>query len=308
MNPRATSGLRDDGLFDGTYGRELTIERPGCTIHAWLAGSADAPLVALSHAALVDHTFFAQQVPALLPRYRVLTWDIRGHGASRPLESGFKIPDAVDDLVAILDALGIDAAVMLGQSMGTYIGQEMAYRHPERVAALIVIGGTCITADPGTLGREELRAAGPIMRAWPYRSLKRASVKAAAVESSSRAYLRRCFDEFSKREYIDIMDGVDNCLHPDPDYRTPRPTLLLVGEHDKTGNIRESMAAWAAREPDDEYHVIAGAGHCANLDRPEETNRRIVTFVRRALGDTTREPGFVDLVGASRSRPRRLRE
>jgi len=44
---------------DGTYGRHLTIERPGCRIHYWLTGPPDAPLVTLSHAALVDHTFFA---------------------------------------------------------------------------------------------------------------------------------------------------------------------------------------------------------------------------------------------------------
>jgi pimeloyl-ACP methyl ester carboxylesterase len=46
------------------------------------------------------------------------------------------------------------------------------------------------------------------------------------------------------------------------------------------------MTAWAAREPDDEYHVIAGAGHCANLDRPEEANTHIVTFLRQALGES----------------------
>jgi 3-oxoadipate enol-lactonase len=102
----------------------------------------------------------------------------------------------------------------------------MTYRHPDRVAALIVIDGTCITADPGRLGRAELKIATPIMRAWPYGSLERASVKAAAVESSSRAYLRQRFDELSKHEYINIRDGVDRCIHPDPDYRTPGPTLL----------------------------------------------------------------------------------
>ena len=55
---------------DGTYGRHLTIERPGCRIHYWLTGPPDAPLVTLSHAALVDHTFFAGLVPALAPTTR----------------------------------------------------------------------------------------------------------------------------------------------------------------------------------------------------------------------------------------------
>jgi pimeloyl-ACP methyl ester carboxylesterase len=268
---------------DGTYGRHLTIERPGCRIHYWLTGPPDAPLVTLSHAALVDHTFFAGLMPALAPHYQVLTWDIRGHGASRPLSGPFSVVDAVADLAAITDSLGIRRAVMLGQSMGTYVGQEMTFRHPDRVSALIVIGGTCITADPGWLGRESLKAAAPIMKAWPYASLKKESVKASAEEESSRDYLRQRFDELSKDEYLVIMDGVDRCIHPEPGYRTPGPTLLLVGEHDKTGDVRKSMTAWAQREPGDEYHVIAGAGHCANLDRPGEVNILIGRFLERHL-------------------------
>jgi pimeloyl-ACP methyl ester carboxylesterase len=273
-----------DEKIDETYGRHHAIERPGCQIHYWLRGSPDAPLVTLSHAALVDHTFFAQQMAALVPHFRVLTWDVRAHGASRPLNGSFTIPDTVQDLVAIMDSVGVSRAVMLGQSMGTYIGQEMTFRHPNRVSALIVIGGTCITADLGWLARQSLKSAVSIMRAWPYQNLKQASVKASAVEASSREYLRQRFDEISKAEYVKIMDGVDRCIHPEPGYRPPGPTLLLVGEHDKTGNIRRSMAAWAHREPDAEYHVISGAGHCANLDQPEELNALINAFLVRHLG------------------------
>jgi len=114
------------------FGRPFTLERPGCQIHYWLAGAPDAPLVTLSHAALTDHSFFAALMPAPVPHYRVLTWDIRGHGSSRPLAGPFTIPDAVADLAAILDSLRVSRAVMAGQSMGTYVGQEMTFRHPDR--------------------------------------------------------------------------------------------------------------------------------------------------------------------------------
>ena len=71
-------------------------------------------------------------MPALVPHYRVLTWDIRRHGASRPLAGPFTLPDAVADLAAIIDSLRVSRAVMAGQSMGTYVGQEMTFRHPDR--------------------------------------------------------------------------------------------------------------------------------------------------------------------------------
>jgi len=173
--------------------------------------------------------------------------------------------------------------------MGTYVGQEMTFRHPDRVSALIVIGGTCITAGPAWLGRESLNATVPIMKAWPYENLKKESVKASAVEESSREYLRQRFDELCKYEHLAIMGGIDRCIHPEPGYRTPGPTLLIVGQHNKTGKIRKSMAAWAQREPADEHHMIEGARHCANLDRPEQVNTLITGFLARHLDPMRKE-------------------
>jgi len=72
---------------------------------------------------------------------------------------------------------------------------------------------------------------------------------ACAVEESSRAYLRQRFDDLSKEEYLAIMDGVDRCIHPRALLPHPGPTLLIVGQHDKTGNIRTSMAAWHNANP-----------------------------------------------------------
>ena len=106
---------------------------------------------------------------------------------------------------------------------------------------------------------------------------------ACAVEESSRAYLRQRFDDLSKEEYLAIMDGVDRCIHPRALLPHPGPTLLIVGQHDKTGNLRTSMAAWAQHEPGDEYHVIDGAGHWANLDRPQQVNTLITGFLARHL-------------------------
>jgi hypothetical protein len=97
-----------------------------------------------------------------------------------------------------------------------------------------------------------------------------------------------------RRWYLAIMGGVDRCIHPEPGYRTPGPTLLIVGQHDKTGNIPKAMAAWGQREPAAEYHMIDGAGHCANLDRPEQVNTLITGFLTRHL-----DPGRADASGST---------
>jgi pimeloyl-ACP methyl ester carboxylesterase len=118
------------------------LERVGCTLHYWLTGREDRPLVVLSHGATMDHRMFAAQVAALAPHYRVLFWDVRGHGLSQPLNEDFSLRQAVADLLALLDHLGYERAALVGHSMGGYISQELAFLQPERVTALVTIDCT----------------------------------------------------------------------------------------------------------------------------------------------------------------------
>ncbi|MCX6030696.1 MAG: alpha/beta hydrolase [Chloroflexi bacterium] len=124
---------------------EQILERAGCRLHYWQVGDPAAPLIVLTHGAGADHRMFDAQIPALTPSHRVLTWDVRGHGLSRPAGGPFSSQAAVEDLLALLDAVGRPQAILVGQSMGGNISQEVAFRRPERVRALIVVGSTCNT-------------------------------------------------------------------------------------------------------------------------------------------------------------------
>jgi pimeloyl-ACP methyl ester carboxylesterase len=64
---------------------------------------------------------FDAQLPAVVQSYRVLVWDVRGHGQSQPVGTGFSILLATEDLLAILDEAGYEQAKLVGQSMGSYI-------------------------------------------------------------------------------------------------------------------------------------------------------------------------------------------
>jgi 3-oxoadipate enol-lactonase len=89
---------------------EYTLQRPRFTLHYWLGGQQDRPLVVLLHGATMDHHMFDEQVKALADEYRVLAWDNRGHGQSRPLGGAFSLTDSADDLVALLDHLQVEKA------------------------------------------------------------------------------------------------------------------------------------------------------------------------------------------------------
>ena len=121
------------------------LERDGCPLHYWLAGPDDGPVVVLTHGFSMDHRLFEAQVEELAKQWRVLVWDVRGHGKSQPLGEGFSIQRSADDLQAILDREGIAECALVGHSMGGYIAQEIEYRQPWRVAALAMISSTCFT-------------------------------------------------------------------------------------------------------------------------------------------------------------------
>ena len=149
------------------------IERPGCTIHYWLGGRKDAPLLIVLHGATMDHHMFDEQVKAFADDYRLLVWDARGHGASRPLSSGFILQDCADDLIAILEHLKVNQAVLVGQSMGGYVAQQVYLKYPERVQAIVIIGAINIAFAYAKWEVLAVKASLPLFNVWPYGNFTR---------------------------------------------------------------------------------------------------------------------------------------
>jgi len=255
------------------------FEHENCPIHYALPGPEGNPPVVFTHGAGIDHRTFAPQVPVIAERYRVLIWDVRGHGRSRPDGGVFSIPRAAEDLVALLDHLGYRQVVLVGQSMGGYISQELAYRYPDRVCAMVIIGATCITMRYPRWELLALRCSLPIFRSIPWELLKCMMAYYSALQPATRAYAYQAFSQLSQAEFYRIWVGISRCLHEDPDYRFSKPLLITHGAHDRTGTVRKHAPAWAAREPLARYVVIPNAGHMANQDNPNFFNEILLDFL-----------------------------
>lgn len=255
------------------------FEHENCPIHYALLGPEGNPPVVFTHGAGIDHRTFAPQVPVIAERYRVLIWDVRGHGRSRPDGGVFSIPRAAEDLVALLDHLGYRQVVLVGQSMGGYISQELAYRYPDRVCAMVIIGATCITMRYPRWELLALRCSLPIFRSIPWELLKCMMAYYSALQPATRAYAYQAFSQLSQAEFYRIWVGISRCLHEDPDYRFSKPLLITHGAHDRTGTVRKHAPAWAAREPLARYVVIPNAGHMANQDNPNFFNEILLDFL-----------------------------
>ena len=261
---------------------EKTVRRSGSTIHYWLAGPEDGRLVTFTPGASMDHRMFDEQVSVVASAgYRVLTWDVRGHGRSKPIGEDLSVPAVVEDLLTLMDLSGHEKAVFVGQSLGGYVAQEALFRHPGRVEALVLIGSTDITALPSRLEYWALRLSPIMFRLWPYGNLRKQIAKNTALKPWVRSYAYEATGMLSKEEFVTVWKAVAGVLHEEPGYRIERPLLLTHGERDRTGNVAKVAPGWAEREPDCRYEVIPQASHNANQDNPAFFNCLLLDFLEQ---------------------------
>jgi len=261
-----------------------TLAREGCTLHYSVSASAGGPWVLLLHGAGTDYRTFDSQYPALAGKYNLLTMDIRGAGLSRPMGAKLTIGLMVDDTLAVLDREGIGTVTIIGHSLGGNLAQEIVYRYPERANALVFIDCTCNTMKLTALERIALWCSPAIFAVYPEKTLIRQSAVYSALTAEARQYLLQAMGTVGKKDFVRIMGvGSSECLHYDENFRIGKPTLMLCGEHDGTGNIRKCMPLWAKREPQCEFHWIKDAGHCAHMDCPDVVNGLLVDFLSRQI-------------------------
>jgi pimeloyl-ACP methyl ester carboxylesterase len=278
--------MEEDPVSPVAERRELI--RPNATLSYLVDGPDGAPTVVLLHGATLDGHAWDAQVVALRERYRVVVPDLRGHGAS-PMDARFTFEEAVADVVALLDELGLDAAAgvpvaVVGLSLGGNIAQEIAYRAPDRLSALVVADSTCNTAARHPLAAPLTIASLSTMALGGRERFMRQAAAATSEREDVQQYVLETNEDRTSSEVIEILTSLlDHALHADPDHRLPVPALLLAGDEDRVGDIAEGTREWAARDPMAEYVVIPGAGHASNQDNPAAFNAALLAFLGRAL-------------------------
>lgn len=116
----------------------MKLEFDGNETFYELHGESGAPVVVLSHALAANRAMWQAQIDILQAHYRVLCYDIRGHGESGSPPEPYSLDDLADDAEKLLDALGFDQVQWVGACLGGMIGQNLALRPSKRIAGLVL--------------------------------------------------------------------------------------------------------------------------------------------------------------------------
>jgi pimeloyl-ACP methyl ester carboxylesterase len=273
--------MTDPSGANDPFGAAYILERDGCPIHYWLSGPEGAPWVVLTHGGYVDHTMYAPQMSLLNADCRVLAWDMRGHGASRPLRGPLSYRAAGEDLIALMDAANVERAVLVGHSMGGCAAQEAVRHHPHRVAALALLGCPRVTAALPRATRVFTRLNLIMGRVLGARGLRQQLERQATMFSivpEVQEYIRQASAVITPETARAISRAVLRGYHHEPAYTISKPLLLAHGDHDLKP-IQNEMALWSEREPRCRYVVIPEAGHNANQDNPAAFGEALTAFM-----------------------------
>ena len=129
----------------------------GIVLHHQVVGPTDGPALVFINSLGSDFRIWQEVVPAFADRFRVVLYDKRGHGLSDAPPAPYTIDEHADDLLGLLDHLGIERFSLVGLSVGGMIAQRMAVRAPERVQALTLCCTAAKIGTPETLGRADRR-------------------------------------------------------------------------------------------------------------------------------------------------------
>jgi pimeloyl-ACP methyl ester carboxylesterase len=264
-----------------TYGCQFmpTSRINGVSIHYEVDGRGDPLLFVHGLGGCLDN--WSNQAQAFSKKRRVIRLDLRGFGKSEcpPFDEAYSVAIFANDLLGLVDLLGLQAIHLVGTSMGGYVSQRFTLSHPERVRSLVLCHTTCRRNVPPEILHTRLRT----LEKADMRSYARLVVSQALAEGSPQELVDTLIESVSRNSkdaYIRVISkalvGFDLCeeLHS-----ISAPTLIVAGEKDQVIPPDRSVEL-QSRIPGSRLAIIRNVGHLSYLERPEEFNAILQGFLR----------------------------
>lgn len=261
---------------------EKTYKTASGAIHYWVnVVDLDAVTLVFLPGLTADHRLFDKQVEYFEGKYNVFVWDAPAHASSWPFKFDFSLMDKAKWLKEIFDREKITKPVIVGQSMGGYVGQAFAQLYPDRLKGFVSIDSAPMQRKYMTgielwlLKRMEF-----IYLRYPWKFLLKSGTKGVATSEYGRELMHEMMMVYDgdKKRYSQIAGHgfriLAEAIKKDLPYIIRCPALLICGEKDKVGSCIRYNKAWH-KGSGIPIRWIRGAGHNANTDKPEIVNRLI---------------------------------
>ncbi|MSQ32843.1 MAG: 2-succinyl-6-hydroxy-2,4-cyclohexadiene-1-carboxylate synthase [Dehalococcoidia bacterium] len=269
-------------------------------------GGSGPPLVALHGFTGDMDTWHSFARAAARHQHTVVRIDLLGHGRSDcPSDpQRYSMERCAEDLIGVLDVLGIGRAAWMGYSLGGRIALGVALAAPERCLALVLEGGSPgladqaeraqrLASDEGLARLLEERGVPSFVEVWEAQPLWASQRRLPPAE---RLRLRAQRLRNRPAGLAGSLRGIGTGAQPSYHHRLsglPLPTLMVVGEEDS--KFREIAQAMCRLITASQLAVIPEAGHTTHLEQPERFNRAVLDFLQRHRGT----PGAISAAGAS---------
>jgi 3-oxoadipate enol-lactonase len=248
-------------------------------VHHVLSGPADGQRLVLLNSLGTDHSMWDDQAGPLTERHRLVRYDQRGHGQS-PVPGGpYSIADLGEDLIALIDRLGLERISLCGLSLGGMTAMWVASEIPDRIERLVLCCTSALLGPPSD---------------WQQRAR---TVRGLGVQAIADAVLTRWFTPpflAARPPAVDRLDailratpaeGYAGCCEAIRDMdlsdrlaRITAPTLVIAGADDPATPPLHGQGI-ANAVPDARLDIIPGAAHLANVERPDAVTERILAHV-----------------------------
>jgi pimeloyl-ACP methyl ester carboxylesterase len=264
----------------------MLVEANGARLAVEIAGQENREPVVLVHAGICDRRMWRTQVEALAPRFRVISYDLRGYGESPPAAGAVA---HAEELRALLDALAVPRADVVGASLGGAVAIDLALAAPERVGRLALLAPAISGFEASEPHRQRMADVDTVYRKHGL---------GAAVEAELKLWVDGVWRgpdivPAEVRELVRAMNTIvlaNEVAHPDahavwldPPAITRleeirAPALVIEGDLDLPDPLRRAELC-ATRIPGARRLVVENTAHLPSLEQPEIVNRALLDFL-----------------------------
>lgn len=258
----------------------MKIEVDGVPLNVEIEGSESAPWVTLSHSLACNLGMWDEQAKILSERFRVLRYDLRGHGGSSAPKGPYTFATLESDVVGLWDILKIEKSHWIGLSIGAMIGYGLAINHGERLLSLMACDGRSdAPAEYQAFFQQRIEAArqngmaalaGPTIERW-------FKPENLAANPPAIAKLRRMIETTDPVGHEGCCEALKGLAFGSQLGAINVPTLIVGGDADVSAPP-DMLAEVARRIPGAKHVVIPNAGHISNMENAPAFNQAMRAF------------------------------